>query len=127
MAIQGMATSAPPTAPMGQSSIVDAIKPQGKAVIGVPEDVWGFFGITDTNDRRDAGLQNKMHSILGYMLETNPDSDINSVLFDIARLEDKLGQPRLGIDRHDQLYQWVAIQKQINSLQKKAAAYERSK
>jgi hypothetical protein len=126
MAIQGMAKAA--STPIStSSSIVEASVPQGKAVIGVPEDVWGFFGITDTNDRRDGGLQNKMHSILSYMLESNPESDMNSVLFDISRLEDKLGQPRLGVDRHDQIYQWIAIQKQISSLQKKAAAYERSR
>lgn len=127
MAIHGMAKSAEIASPPETTTTTNTAEQSRPvpAFLGIADSVWGYFGVSDYCDRQDSSMQNKMRTIVNYAAQSCDAT--GDVLYEISKIEKKLGHPRMGVDRHDQVYQWISIQNQIKALNNRAKAYEGDK
>lgn len=121
-----MAKSAPSMTSVAAEATSPLTETPKSQIVGIPEEVWEYFGVNNLSDRRDSKVNDRVKTIIGHILQENPNALPGDLIFEISRMDRKLGHPAIGQERYDNMYRYITIQREIKSLQKKASAYERS-
>lgn len=79
----------------------------------IPEDAWVTLGIGDHHITQNPLDKARMKSVLQFFLDDNPGTDIKFAMVKISHLLNSLGAPQLGLNRLDQMYKYVTIQRSI--------------
>lgn len=79
--------------------------------LSIPEDAWISIGVGDPRITQDSVERGKMMSVLHYFMEDNPGTDIKFAILKMSHILSKLGVPAMGMNRLDQMYKYVTIQR----------------
>lgn len=79
----------------------------------VPDDAWVTLGIGDHRITQSPLDQARMKSVLQFFLDENPGTDIKFAMTKISYLLNSLGAPQIGLNRLDQMYKYVTIQRNL--------------
>lgn len=79
----------------------------------IPEDAWVTLGIGDHHITQNPLDKSRMKSVLQYFLDDNPGTDIKLVMKQISSMLNSFGSPKIGLNRLDQMYTYVTIQRNL--------------
>jgi hypothetical protein len=88
----------------------------------IPMEAYAYFGISDPSDLTDPELKRKLNNILAFAYEKTK-GEIGDLLLEIRGIENTVGTPDFNMSRHDRVFQYITIQRQINGLEKQKQAF----
>lgn len=85
----------------------------------IPDEAWVMMNLGDQKFTQNMVDQSRMMNVLQYFMDNEPTKDAVSAMNKLRNMMDTFGSPPIGLNRLDQMFKYVTIQRHINMSKKK--------